>query len=317
MLPIFFILLLLISYFTLIERQMIAGIQRRQGPNVVGVFGLLQPIADGLKLIVKELVIPIQADTFYYICAPFIVFICTFLQWYQIPIGIKGHYSIIGINNLALLFLAAFSALASIGVFLAGWASNSKYALLGALRSIAQIVSYELAMTTIFLILAAYTGTINLFEYLSIQIQTIYLGVPLLPIAVIFFILTVAETNRAPMDLPEGESEIVAGFFVEYSAIMFALFFLGEYSKILAVSAINILIFFGEWSIFSFAYLVQLFFLIIKILLNSYLFILIRAALPRYRIDQLMTLGWIMYLPLLFIILIFIFIFMQFFNPCF
>jgi NADH:ubiquinone oxidoreductase subunit H len=297
----FLFILLIVAYFTLMERHFIASIQRRQGPNVVGFFGLLQPIADGIKLLTKELIIPSQANAFFFFISPILVFIYAFIQWAQIYIGVNGAGHVLSAVNLSMLYMGAFGSVGSVGIFLSGWASNSKYALLGALRSIAQIISYELALSTVFLCMGAFAETINLYELIILQTKTISFVFPLLPIWIIFFIITLAETNRSPFDLPEGESEIVAGFNVEYSGILFALFFLGEYAKILAVSALHILFFFSGSVMLYYSFFSNILFFGIKTLLMSYVFILIRAVLPRYRVDQLMSLGWKTLLPTLFI----------------
>ena len=314
-LSLFLIVLLVVAYLTLSERKIIASVQSRQGPDYVGFFGLLQPIADGIKLITKEFIIPSQSNVLYFIAAPIIVFVCAFLQWCQIPLSAKSG-CVLAVIDLSLLYLSAFGSLGNVGVFLAGWSSNSKYALLGGLRGIAQMISYELALTTVFLCIVTYAGTLNIYYMLYLQSFVVYLVLPLLPVCILFYIITVAETNRSPFDLPEGESEIVAGFNVEYSGILFALFFLGEYAKIIAVSALNILFFFGGWHVFSIAmpyakyivhrYAVYAFSLSAKVLFISSLFILIRAVLPRYRVDQLMRLGWKIFLPMLLAIFIFI-----------
>ena len=255
-LTLFLIVLLIVAYFTLAERKIIASIQSRQGPDYIGFFGLLQPIADGIKLLTKEYIIPSQSNLLYFVAAPIIVFVCSFIQWFQIPLN-SQDYTVLGIIDLSLLFLSAFGSLGSIGIFIAGWASNSKYALLGALRSIAQVISYEIALSTVFLCIASYTSTLKIYWIVYNQSMICYLVLPLLPVFMLFYIITVAETNRSPFDLPEGESEIVAGFNVEYSGIAFALFFLGEYAKIIAVSAINVLIFFGGWDYHQFYYFFQ------------------------------------------------------------
>jgi len=221
----FLFVLLIVAYFTLMERHLIASIQRRQGPNVVGFFGLLQPIADGIKLLTKELIIPSQANAFFFVLSPILVFVYAFIQWAQLYLGINGPGHVLSAINLSMLYMGAFGSIGSVGIFLSGWASNSKYALLGALRSIAQIISYELALSTIFLCIGAFAQTINIYDLIQLQIKSISFIFPLLPIWMIFFIITLAETNRSPFDLPEGESEIVAGFNVEYSGILFALFF--------------------------------------------------------------------------------------------
>lgn len=302
-LVLFLFLLLIVAYFTLMERQLIASVQRRQGPNYVGVFGLLQPLADGIKLLTKEMILPSQANIIFFILSPIIVFVCSFLQWVQIPVSpLKG--STISAINLSLLYMGAIGSIGSTGVFLAGWSSNSKYALLGSLRSIAQIISYELLLSTLFLCIGAYTSVINFNDLVIFQEKTVYLVFPLMPLWIIFFIITLAETNRAPVDLPEGESEIVAGFNVEYSGIMFALFFLGEYAKILAVSAIHIILFFGGWYFCGTIGMFGIVFYAFKVLTMSYLFILIRTILPRYRVDQFMAYCWKILLPTLLAIMI-------------
>jgi NADH-quinone oxidoreductase subunit H len=287
-------IILTIAYYTLMERHLIASIQRRQGPNVTGVFGLLQPLADGVKLILKETLLPSQINLIPYLISPIIVFVFCFSQWSQIPFKYMKGTVIIETNYSILLFLA-LGSIASIGIFLAGWSSNSKYAFLGALRAIAQVISYELALSTLLLCLSLFLTTFSFGAFIYIQKAILPLLVPLLFYSILCFIFILAETNRAPFDLPEGESEIVAGFNLEYSSFLFALFFLGEYAKMLATSAIFTTLFITT-SMAAHTHALTL----LLILCIAYLFIFVRAILPRYRVDQLMHIGWSVYLPLVF-----------------
>lgn len=290
-------LLIGVAYLTYAERRVLGAIQLRKGPNVVGPFGLWQPFADALKMMYKETVVPAGANRGLFILAPVITFGLAVAAWVVIPVN--DHWGIANIN-VGILYLFAISSLGVYGIIIAGWASNSKYAFLGAMRSAAQMVSYEVSMGFVIVTVLVCVGSLNLNDIVLAQ-RHLWFAIPLLPVFVVFFISGLAETNRAPFDLAEGESEIVAGFFVEYSAMSFALFFLGEYANMILVSAMTTILFLGGWlsplPFPPFTSLPVLWF-ILKILLCLFVFIWVRATLPRYRYDQLMALGWKVFLPL-------------------
>ena len=289
-------LLISVAFFTLAERKLIASIQRRKGPNRVFFWGLLQPFADGLKAILKEFVFPNRIEFFYFILSPFLTFFISLLCWILIP---TTWDSFILDYDLSLFLFFVLSSLGFYGILLAGWSSNSKYGLLGALRGVAQIVSYEIILGLLILPVILYSGSLNIIDlvYLQKDIWNVYLFFPLF---LVFLVVALAETNRTPFDLPEAEAEIVAGYNIEYSGIMFALFFLGEYSNMLLNTSVITLIFLGGWlppsSLLSIK-LMSIYF-IFKVLLLCFFWIFIRANLPRYRFDQLMNLGWKFLLPL-------------------
>lgn len=300
----FLIILVLISvaYFTLVERKVLAAAQRRRGPNVVGVYGLLQPLADGLKLFSKETIVPSPANKFIFIIAPIVTFWVSLITWVVIPFS--EHAFIVDLD-LSLLYLLACSATGVYGILMAGWSSNSKYAFLGALRSAAQMVSYEIPLGIIAFTIAFSNESFSVNEIVDNQYHVGWMGVWFSPIAAMFFMCGVAETNRHPFDLPEAEAELVSGYNVEYSAMGFALFSLGEYSNILLMSAFNTILFWGGWAPLvwpNFSDMFDPFILIpgiagyvwfsVKIAVFIYLFIYLRAGFPRYRYDQLMELGW-------------------------
>jgi len=290
-------LLLAVAYTTYAERRVIGGMQLRRGPNVVGPFGLLQPIADGIKMVFKETILPAGANRVVFLAAPVITFVLALVAWAVIPFGPD---TVIANINVGLLYLFAISSLGVYGIIMAGWASNSKYAFLGSLRSAAQMVSYEVSMGFVVITVALCAGSLNLVEIVEAQ-RTIWFVIPLLPMFVVFFVSILAETNRTPFDLPEGESELVAGYFVEYSSIVFALFFLGEYANMLLLSGMTSVLFLGGWMppihMAPFTWLPGPLWLVIKIVLIMFVFIWVRATLPRYRYDQLMRLGWKVFLP--------------------
>nr|YP_008475383.1 NADH dehydrogenase subunit 1 [Thraustotheca clavata]AGS55507.1 NADH dehydrogenase subunit 1 [Thraustotheca clavata] len=287
-------LLLSIAYFTLAERKILSSIQRRKGPNVVGTFGLLQPLADGLKLFVKETVLPSNCDVVLFIFAPILTFFLSILSWVVIPFGKGMSYAEL---NIGILYLLAISSLGVYGIIIAGWSSNSKYAFLGALRSSAQMISYELTIGFSILSVIICTNSLNLINIVFCQ-EKIWYCVPLFPIFIIFFISSLAETNRHPFDLPEAEAELVSGYNVEYSAMGFALFFLGEYGNMLLMSSLNTILFLGGWlAPFYLNFLPDSFWFGIKVVFFVILFVVARAILPRYRYDQLMRLGWKVFLP--------------------
>jgi NADH-quinone oxidoreductase subunit H len=288
-------LLIAVAYFTLAERKILASIQRRKGPNIVGTFGLLQPLADGLKLFVKETILPSNSDITLFILAPILTFFLSLLSWVIIPLGNGMFYTEL---NIGILYLLAISSLGVYGIIIAGWSSNSKYAFLGALRSTAQMVSYELTIGFAILSVIICAQSLNLISIVLAQ-ENIWYCIPLFPIFIIFFISCLAETNRHPFDLPEAEAELVSGYNVEYSAMGFALFFLGEYANMLLMSSLTTILFLGGWfSPFNFLnFIPGIFWFSLKIIFFIILFITARAVLPRYRYDQLMRLGWKVFLP--------------------
>ena len=291
-------LLVGVAYLTYAERKVLAAMQLRKGPNVVGPFGLFQPFADAIKMIMKETVIPAGANRVLFISAPIITFGLAMLAWAVIPVN--NGWAIANIN-VGILYLFAISSLGVYGVIIAGWASNSKYAFLGALRSAAQMVSYEVSIGFVMVSVLLCVGSLNLNDIVLAQRQ-VWFAVPLFPMFVVFFISGLAETNRSPFDLPEGESEIVAGFFVEYSAMAFALFFLGEYANMILMSAMTSILFLGGWlsplPFPPFTWLPGPLWFILKILVVLFFFLWVRATFPRCRYDQLMRLGWKVFLPL-------------------
>ena len=290
-------LLLGVAYLTYAERKVIGAMQLRKGPNVVGPFGLGQPLADGLKLFIKETILPAGANRTVFIMAPMLTFILSLIAWAVIPFDAG---MVLADINVGVLYLFAISSLGVYGVIMAGWASNSKYAFLGALRSAAQMVSYEGSIGFVMVTVLLCVGSLNLTKVVEAQ-QNLWFFIPLFPMFVIFFISILAETNRHPFDLPEGESEIVAGFFVEYSAMSFALFFLGEYANMILMSAMTAILFLGGWlpplDIAPFNWIPGPLWLIAKICLVLFFFLWVRATFPRYRYDQLMRLGWKVFLP--------------------
>lgn len=290
-------LVIAVSYLTLAERKVLAAIQIRVGPNVVGWFGLLQPFADGLKLIHKETIIPTRANPFLFILAPLLTFSLSLSAWAVIPFGPGWVISNI---NVGVLYLFAISSLGVYGIIIAGWASNSKYAFLGALRSAAQMVSYEVSIGLVIIVVLLTAGSLNLTEIVEAQ-KGLWFIIPHLPMAVIFMISALAETNRAPFDLPEAESELVTGYNVEYSSMTFALFFLGEYANMILMSAMGSILFLGGWlppfDIIPFTWVPGIVWFSLKISLLLYVFLWVRGTFPRYRYDQLMRLGWKVFLP--------------------
>ena len=295
-------LLIAVAYLTLLERKMLGGIQRRRGPNMVGILGLLQPLADGLKLLLKETILPARANLIVFMTAPIITFSLSLMTWVVVPYSVDAVYADL---ELGLLYILSISSLGVYGILLSGWASNSKYAFLGSMRSAAQMVSYEVSLGILLCTVVVCSGSLNLKEIVMAQ-DGLWNVIPLFPAWVMFFISTLAETNRPPFDLPEAEAELVAGYFVEYSAMGFALFFLGEYSNMLFMSGMSVILFFGGW-LPPFGTDSALFPLLniipapvwfgLKLTLIVSLFIWVRAALPRYRYDQLMQLGWKVLLP--------------------
>jgi NADH-quinone oxidoreductase subunit H len=290
-------LILAIAYLTLAERKVIAAMQLRRGPNRVGPFGLLQPIADGLKLLHKETIIPTASSPVLFIIAPIITFSLSLAAWAVIPLDSGLVLSNI---NVGVLYLFAISSLGIYGIIIAGWSSNSKYAFLGALRSAAQMISYEVSMGLVIISVLLCAGSLNLTKIVEAQ-QNLWFAVPLFPMFIVFFISILAETNRTPFDLPEAEAELVAGYHVEYSSLTFALFFLGEYANMILLSAMCTILFFGGWlppiGKAPFTWVPGFVWFILKICFFLFIFLWVRATLPRYRYDQLMRLGWKVFLP--------------------
>lgn len=289
-------LLLSIAYFTLAERKVLGTIQRRMGPNVIGVYGLLQPLSDGFKLFMKEALIPSNANKIIFIISPIITFTVSLIGWCVIPFD---KYSSLVELNVASIYLVAVSSLGFYGIAMSGWSSNSKYPFLGSLRSTAQMVSYEVSIGFIIVTIVTCAGSFDLQEIVNSQINVWYF-IPFFPLFLMFFTSALAETNRHPFDLPEAEAELVSGYNVEYSAMTFALFSLGEYSNMLMMSAINTIFFFGGWlpPLSFLGFLPGSFWFASKISFFVILFAWMRAILPRYRYDQLMDLGWKVFLPL-------------------
>ena len=290
-------LLIAVAYLTYAERKVMGAMQLRKGPNVVGPFGLFQPFADAIKMMFKETVIPSGASPLLFLMAPMLTFALAMLAWAVIPVN--DGWAIADIN-VGVLYLFAMSSLGVYGIIIAGWASNSKYAFLGALRSAAQMVSYEVSMGFIMVTVLICAGSLNLTAIVNAQ-KTVWYCIPLFPMFIMFFISTLAETNRSPFDIPEGESEIVAGFFVEYSSMSFALFFLGEYANMILMSSMTTILFLGGWlapfGIEPFTWIPGPIWFILKVCFVLFFFIWTRATFPRYRYDQLMRLGWKVFLP--------------------
>ena len=300
-------LFLIVAYVTYSERKIIGFMQSRMGPMRVGPSGLLQPIADVLKLVSKEIIIPTNANKAIFLTAPMLMLIPSLLVWSVIPLS---EFFIISNINAGLLFILALTSLSVYGVILAGWASNSKYAFLGSMRSAAQIIAYEIAMGFALVGVLMLSGSLNLQEIILAQSGTVFnwYWLPLFPLFIIYFIAGVAETNRAPFDVSEGESEIVAGFHVEYSGMAFAMFFLAEYMNLILISILCSIMFFGGWlspfeGTFVNSYLSFIpgfVWLSLKTIIFIFIFLWLRATLPRYRYDQIMRLGWKVFLPITF-----------------
>ncbi|MEZ5690332.1 MAG: NADH-quinone oxidoreductase subunit NuoH [Rickettsiales bacterium] len=297
-----FPLLICVAMLTLVERKVIAAMQLRKGPNVVGFWGLLQPFADGLKLFLKETIIPSQSSRFIFLLAPMITFMLAMLGWAVIPI--TPNFVIADIN-VGILYLFAISSLGVYGIIMAGWASNSKYAFLGAIRSSAQMVSYEVSIGFVIVTVLLLVGSLNLGDIVQSQAGGFwnwhFCGM-LFPMFIVFFISALAETNRHPFDLPEAEAELVAGYNVEYSSMSFALFFLGEYANMILMSGMTTILFLGGWQpladVAIFTWIPPVLWFAAKVAFCLFVFIWARATLPRYRYDQLMRLGWKVFLPL-------------------
>lgn len=289
-------LLLAVAFLTLAERKVMAAMQLRKGPNIVGPLGLLQPFADGIKLILKELILPSASNKLILLSSPLIVFSLSLFIWIFIPLG---YDKVLNDTDLSIFYILATSSLSVYGIIMAGWASNSRYAFLGALRSCAQMISYEVSISLTLISVLLCCGSLNLTDIVLFQ-HYIWNIIPLFPIAIIFFISSLAETNRPPFDLPEAEGELVAGYSVEFSSVGFALFFIGECANVIAMSTIFTLLFMGGWlSPFGFLnFIPESIWLIIKIILIIFVFLWVRATFPRFRYDQLMFLGWKIFLPI-------------------
>src|SRR6185312_15840519 len=285
--------LISIAFLTLAERKVLGAIQLRKGPNLIGIFGLLQPFADGLKLMFKETVLPRSSNKFLFILAPLISFWLSLLSWSVL--SFDNFHSVANIN-LGVLFILIISSFGVYGIVLAGWASNSKFAFIGAVRAAAQMVSYELSISLVLIIITVCVGSLNLDDIILAQKNNPFILL-FFALFLIFFVSILAETNRTPFDLPEAEAELVAGYNVEYSSMTFALFFLSEYGSMTALSFIFSAFFLGGWSVF-FGLTLSLFVFIAKIMAVAFFFIFVRANLPRYRYDQLMAIGWEGILPL-------------------
>ena len=285
-----------VAYLTLMERKVIAAMQLRKGPNVNGPFGLLQPLCDGVKLMFKEVIIPTNANKFLFLLAPVITFVLALIGWAVVPFS---ENFVIADINVGVIYILAASSLGVYGIIIAGWSSNSKYAFLGAIRSSAQMISYEVSIGLIIINVILLSGSLNLTEIILAQKGMSYVF-PLFPVFILFFISILAETNRLPFDLPEAESELVAGYNVEYSSMPFAMFFLGEYANMILMSAMAVILFLGGWlpPVEALSFIPGVIWFLIKILFLLFCFIWVRASLPRYRYDQLMRLGWKVFLPL-------------------
>ncbi|MEI8295344.1 MAG: NADH-quinone oxidoreductase subunit NuoH [Alphaproteobacteria bacterium] len=290
-------LLLSVAYLTYAERKVLAAMQLRRGPGLVGPFGLLQPIADGLKLLFKETIIPSAANPWLFVFAPILTFTLSLAAWAVIPID---EQAVLANINVGVLYLFAISSLGVYGIIIAGWASNSLYAFLGAMRSAAQMISYEVSIGLVIVTVLLCTGSLNLRDIVLAQ-KNLWFVISLFPMFVIFFIPALAETNRAPFDLAEAEAELVAGYHVEYSSMSFALFFLGEYANMILMSAFATILFFGgwlpPWHIYPLTLVPGFVWFFLKVASLLFVFIWVRGTLPRYRYDQLMRLGWKVFLP--------------------
>lgn len=291
-------ILLSVAYFTYAERKVMGAMQRRQGPMTVGPFGLLQPIADGVKLLSKETIIPHGANKVIFLLSPILLFALSLVAWSVIPFDKDWVLSNI---NVGILYLVAISSMGVYGVIMAGWASNSRYAFLGGLRSASQMVSYEVSMGLIIVCVLLCTGSLNMQEIVLAD-RPLWMQVLLFPMLIVFLVSILAETNRAPFDLPEGESEITGGFMVEYSAMTYAQFFLGEYANMILMSSMTVILFLGGWlppfGLAPIDFIPGMVWFVLKTLCVMFCFIWARATLPRFRYDQLMRLGWKVFLPL-------------------
>ena len=281
-------LLISVAYFTIAERKIMGSIQIRRGPNVIGYFGLLQPLADGAKLFIKEFILPSSSNDFIFLLAPIMSLFLSILNWAIIPFG---HGIFLSDLNLGIIYIFSISALNIYSLLFSGWSSNSKYASLGGVRSVAQMISYELSLSFSCLVVVIAAGSYNMSKLIIVQ-KLVWFIIPFFPITVIFLIAILAETNRHPFDLPEAESELVSGYNVEYSGMAFAQFFLGEYANMLLMSVLLVILFLGGWFFNLFWFLPGAIIIGLKILIGVVYFIFNRAIFPRFRFDQLMVLGW-------------------------
>ena len=290
--------LISVAFLVYAERKVLALIQLRRGPNVVGPFGILQSFADALKLLTKENIVPANSNKIVFLLAPIITMVLSLAGWAVIPFAPNW---VIADINVGIMYLFAVSSLGVYGIIMAGWASNSQYPFLGALRSAAQMVSYEVSIGFVIITVLLCVGSLNLSKIVEAQ-QTVWFAIPLLPMFVVFFISALAETNRLPFDLPEDESTLVAGFFTEYSSASFVLFFLGEYASMILMSSMTVILFMGGWlppfDIFPLNVIPGVIWFTLKVIFILFLFIWVRGTFPRYRYDQLMRLGWKIFLPL-------------------
>ena len=290
--------LISVAFLVYAERKVLALIQLRRGPNLVGPFGILQSFADALKLLTKENIVPSNSNKVVFLLAPIITMVLSLAGWAVIPFAPNW---VIADINVGIMYLFAVSSLGVYGVIMAGWASNSQYPFLGALRSAAQMVSYEVSIGFVIITVLLCVGSLNLSKIVEAQ-QTVWFAIPLLPMFVVFFISALAETNRLPFDLPEDESTLVAGFFTEYSSASFVLFFLGEYASMILMSSMTVILFMGGWlppfDIFPLNVIPGVVWFTLKVIFILFLFIWVRGTFPRYRYDQLMRLGWKIFLPL-------------------
>ena len=290
--------LISVAFLVYAERKVLALIQLRRGPNVVGPFGILQSFADALKLLTKENIVPANSNKIVFLLAPIITMVLSLAGWAVIPFAPNW---VIADINVGIMYLFAVSSLGVYGIIMAGWASNSRYPFLGALRSAAQMVSYEVSIGFVIITVLLCVGSLNLSKIVEAQ-ETVWFAIPLLPMFVVFFISALAETNRLPFDLPEDESTLVAGFFTEYSSASFVLFFLGEYASMILMSSMTVILFMGGWlppfDIFPLNAVPGVIWFVIKVIFILFLFIWVRGTFPRYRYDQLMRLGWKIFLPL-------------------
>jgi len=289
--------LLSVAFVVWLDRRIWGAVQKRKGPNVVGPFGLLQTVADALKYILKEIIIPASSNKVIFVLAPVVTMTLALVAWAVIPFD---NELVLADINVGILYLFAVSSLGVYGIIMGGWASNSKYPFLGAIRSAAQMVSYEVSIGIIIINVLLCVGSLNLKDIVNAQ-QSLWFVVPLFPMFVVFFISALAETNRPPFDLPEAEAELVSGYQTEYSGMMYAMFWLGEYANILLMCAMGVILFLGGWlppiDIFPFNLVPGPLWMILKILFLFFLFGLVKAIVPRYRYDQLMRLGWKILLP--------------------